>query len=244
MKDPVTPLVAAVLLCAAASFCPAPSIAAGPAPVVVELFTSQGCNSCPPADAVLGELARQEGVLPLSFHVTYWDRLGWPDSFGLQASTRRQEAYAQHLGLSGLYTPQMVIGGRIDAVGSQRRRVLKAIELLRSHPEPGPAIAIRDGRLELEASAEGPCNLWLMAFDRVHDVAIERGENRGRTIRYQNVVRAILDLGTWDGGATSLPLPLAQLAAQERDAVAVLVQRQADGAILAAQRVDLRPSPS
>ena len=204
MKDPVTPLAAAVLLCAAASFYPAPSIAAGPAPVVVELFTSQGCNSCPPADDVLGDLTGQAGVLPLSFHVTYWDRLGWPDTFGLEASTDRQQAYAQQLGLSGLYTPQMVIGGRIDAVGSERRRVLQAIELLRSHQEPGPAIRIADGRLELEASPEAPCHLWLMAFDRVHDVAIEAGENRGRTIRYRNVVRAILDLGTWDGRAGTL----------------------------------------
>ena len=241
MKDPVTPLIAAVL-CAAASFWPEAAIAAAPVPVVVELFTSQGCNSCPPADAVLGELTRETDVLALSFHVTYWDRLGWPDSFGLKASTDRQEAYAERLGLSGLYTPQMVIGGRIDAVGSQRRRVLEAIELLRSHPKPGPAIAIREGRLELEASADGPCTLWLMAFDRVHDVAIGRGENRGRTIRYQNVVRAIVDLGSWDGSATTRPLPLERLAAQQRDAVAVLVQRQADGAIVAAQRIDLRPS--
>jgi hypothetical protein len=242
MKDPVTPLVAAVLLSAAASFCPAPSIAAEPAPVVVELFTSQGCNSCPPADAVLGELTRQADVLPLAFHVTYWDRLGWPDTFGLEASTERQEAYARRLGLSGLYTPQMVIGGRIDAVGSERQRVLKAIDLLRSHPEPGPAITIEDGRLELAASVDGPCNLWLMAFDRVHDVVIGRGENRGRTIRYQNVVRRIVDLGIWDGSATTLPLPLQQLAAEQRDGAAVLVQRQADGAILAARRVDLGPS--
>ncbi len=242
MKDPVTPLAAAVLFCAAASFCPTPSTAAGPAPVVVELFTSQGCNSCPPADDVLSELTRHEGVLPLSFHVTYWDRLGWPDTFGLEASTDRQQDYARHLGLSGLYTPQMVIGGRLDAVGSERRRVLKAIDLLRGHQEPGPAIRIADGRLELEASAEAPCHLWLMAFDRSHDVAIERGENRGRTIRYQNVVRAIVDLGRWDGRAGTLPLPLARLAAEQRDAVAVLVQRESDGAILAAERVDLSPS--
>jgi hypothetical protein len=242
MKDPVTPLAAAVLLCAAASFCPATASAEQPAPVVVELFTSQGCNSCPPADAVLGELTREKGVLPLSFHVNYWDRLGWPDTFGLQASTDRQEAYAERLGLDGLYTPQMVIGGRIDAVGSERRRVLAAIELLRSHREPGPAIRIADGRLELGASAQVPCHLWLMAFDRVHDVAIGRGENRGRTIRYQNVVRAILDLGTWDGRAATLPLPLDGLAAERRDAIAVLVQRQSDGAIVAALRADLPPS--
>jgi hypothetical protein len=230
-----------VLFCAAASFLPATSAAVEPTPVVVELFTSQGCDSCPPADELLGELARQKDVLPLSYHVTYWDRLGWPDTFGLEASTDRQDGYARRLGLSGLYTPQMVIGGRLDAVGSERRRVLEAIELFRSHAEPGPVIRITDGRLELGASAEAPCRLWLMAFDRTHDVTIGRGENRGRTIRYQNVVRAILDLGTWDGRAVSLPLPLERLAAEQRDGAAVLVQRQSDGAIVAAERLDLPP---
>ena len=239
MKDPVTPLAAA-LFWAAASFCPGLADAAEPAPVVVELFTSQGCNSCPPADRLLGELAARDDVLPLSFHVTYWDRLGWPDTFGLEASTRRQGDYADWLGLRGLYTPQMVIGGRLDAVGSQRRRVLAAIELLQSHPEPGPAIALEDGELRLEAGDQGPCTLWLIGFDPAHDVRIERGENRGRTLRYHNVVREIVELGTWRGEATSLPLPRARLAPERRDA-AVLVQRAADGAIIGARRIALEP---
>ncbi|MCC2663469.1 MAG: hypothetical protein K0S35_1391 [Geminicoccaceae bacterium] len=241
MEDPVTPLAVAALLWAAAALCFAPpAIAAGPAPVVVELFTSQGCNSCPPADALLGELAGRDHVLPLSFHVTYWDRLGWPDSFGLAASTRRQQAYADRLGRRGLYTPQMVIGGRLDAVGSQRHRVLAAIELLQGHDEPGPALAVTDGELRLGTGDQGPCTLWLIGFDRVHDVAIERGENRGRTLRYHNVVREIVDLGTWQGDSLALPLPLGRLAAERRDA-AVLVQRQADGAILGARRIALEP---
>jgi hypothetical protein len=241
MKDPVTPLAAAVLFYAAASFCPAPAVAAEPAPVVVELFTSQGCNSCPPADAVLGELARRDDVLPLSFHVTYWDRLGWPDSFGLAASTERQEAYADSLGRRGLYTPQMVVGGRLDVVGSQRRRVLEAIELLQRHPQPGPVIAIANGELTLAAGDQGACTLWLIGFDRAHDVAIERGENRGRRLRYHNVVREIVDLGTWNGGSVALPLPLARFVSNQRDGAALLVQRQRDGAIIGARRIELRP---
>jgi hypothetical protein len=241
MKVPVTPLIAAVLLGAAASFCPPPASAAEPAPVVVELFTSQGCNSCPPADVLLGELAERDDVLPLSFHVTYWDRLGWPDTFGLEASTRRQSDYADRLGLRGLYPPQMVIGGRLDAVGSQRRRVLEAIELLRSHREAGPAIAIEDGELSLAAGDQGPCTVWLIVFDRAHDVKIERGENRGRTLRYHNVVREIVELGTWGGEATRLPLPRERLAPERRDA-AVLLQRQSDGAIVGAGRIALQPS--
>jgi hypothetical protein len=240
MKDPVTPLVAAALILAAASFCPASAGAAGRTPVVVELFTSQGCNSCPPADLLLGELAAREDVLPLSFHVTYWDRLGWPDTFGLEASTRRQGAYADSLGRRGLYTPQMVIGGRLDAVGSQRGRVLAAIELLQSHEEPEPEIAIEDCELQLTAGDQGACTLWLIGFDRAHDVRIERGENRGRTLRYHNVVREIVELGTWRGEPIRLPLPRARLAPERRDA-AVLVQRQADGAIVGARRLALEP---
>jgi hypothetical protein len=135
----------------------------------------------------------------------------------------------------------MVIGGRIDVVGSQRRRVLEAIELLRSHREPGPEIAIAGGALRLTDGAPDDCSLWLIAFDRAHDVAIERGENRGRVLRYHNVVREILELGAWDGTELTVPLPLERLAAERRDGVAVLVQRNADGAILAARRVDLPP---
>ena len=239
MKDPLTPLVAAVMLQTAAAFFPAPSVAAEPAPVVVELFTSQGCNSCPPADVVLRELTRRDDVLPLSFHITYWDRLGWPDTFGLAASTERQRAYADSLGRRGVYTPQMVIGGRIDVVGSQRRRVLEAIELLQSHPEPAPEIAIEDGALRLADGRPDASRLWLVAFDHAHEVAIERGENRGRVLRYHNVVREIVELGDWDGIALTVPLPLERLAADGRDGAAVLVQRNRDRAILAARRIEL-----
>src|ERR671910_3321062 len=107
MNDHVTPHIVAATIVAATFFWHAPSAAAEPAPVVVELFTSQGCNSCPPADRLLGELAERADVLSLSFHVTYWDRLGWPDSFGLTASTRRQKGYADSFGRRGLSTPQI-----------------------------------------------------------------------------------------------------------------------------------------
>ena len=241
MKDPVYPLVAAALLYAAASFLPTTLSAASPAPVVVELFTSQGCNSCPPADVVLGELARRDDVLPLSFHITYWDRLGWPDTFGLAAATARQRDYADSLGRQGVYTPQMVIGGRIDVVGSDRRRVLDAIELLHDHPEPAPELTIKQGALRLAGGAATACEVWLVAFDTAHDVAIERGENRGRTLRYHHVVREITALGAWNGTPLDLPLPLERLAAERRGGAAVLLQRRSDGAILAARRLALPP---
>ena len=240
MKYPVTPLLAAAGFFAAAFFW-SDGIAAEPAPVVVELFTSQGCNSCPPADRLLGELARRDDVLPLSFHVTYWDRLGWPDTFGLEDSTRRQEVYAGWLGSGRVYTPQMVIGGRIDVVGSSRGRVLRAIELLESHAASGPMLTIAEGRLSVSGGEAAEAAIWVVAFDDRHEVAIERGENRGRTLSYYHVVRELTRLGDWHGRAAEFDLPLARLSADGRDGAAILVQRLSDGMILAAARVSLLP---
>jgi hypothetical protein len=245
MKDPVTPLVAAMLAIAAASFSPAQAgEAAEPAsalpPIVVELFTSQGCSSCPPADVVLGELKSRQDVLPLSFHVTYWDRLGWPDSFGLEASTERQRTYVDLLEKGGLYTPQMVIGGRIDVVGSQRGRVREAIDLLATRRQPGVPIAIEESVLRLGAGPSDDATIWLFGVDREHDVWIQRGENRGRVVRYHNVVREVTSLGRWSGEVVELPLPLKRLAAEGRDDAAVVVQRPGTGEILAAGRIELQ----
>jgi hypothetical protein len=141
------------------------SAAAEPAPVVVELFTSQGCSSYPPADRLLGELAGRADVLALSFHVTYWDRLGWPDTFGLEDSTRRQRLYADWLGEARVYTPQMVVGGRIDVVGSSRGRLIEAIDLLQGHGEPGPELTVTGHRLSVAAGDQGAAAIWLVAFD-------------------------------------------------------------------------------
>ena len=246
MKDPVTPLAAAMLAIAAASFAPAHAgglatePASAPAPIVVELFTSQGCNSCPPADVVLGELKSRQDVLPLSFHVTYWDRLGWPDTFGLEASTERQRIYADLLDKAALYTPQMVIGGRIDVVGSQRGRVREAIDLLATRRQPGLPITIEENILRLGAGPTDDATIWLFGLDREHDVWIHRGENRGRVIRYHNVVREVSSLGRWSGEEVELVLPLKRLAADGRDSAAVVVQRPGTGEILAASRIELR----
>jgi hypothetical protein len=239
MYDHVTPRIVAATLVAATLFWQSLGAAAEPAPVVVELFTSQGCNSCPPADRLLGELAERDGVLPLSFHITYWDRLGWPDTFGLEVSTRRQQLYADWLGLDRLYTPQMVIGGRLDVVGSARGRVLEAIELLRSHRQPGPELSVAGDRLSVSAGDQDEAAIWLIAFDDHHDVAVERGENRGRTLRYHHVVRELTRLAHWDGRALNVELPLARLAAAGRAGAVILVQRLSDGVILAAARVRL-----
>jgi hypothetical protein len=188
---------------------------------------------------VLGELTARPDVLALSFHVTYWDRLGWPDTFGLEASTERQRDYAELLEKDGLYTPQMVIGGRIDVVGSQRQRVHEAITLLATHRRPGLPIAIEDDRLRLGGGAPADATIWLFGIDLADEVWIRRGENRGRVIRYHNVVRDVTSLGRWSGEAVELDLPLRRLAAARCDRAAVVVQRPDSGEILAATAIDL-----
>ena len=243
MKDPVTPLVAAMFAIAAASFVPAQAEQAtgtpSTSPVLVELFTSQGCNSCPPADRILGDLKSRPDVLALSFHVTYWDRLGWQDTFGLEASTNRQRAYAAWLDARGLYTPQMVIGGRIDVVGSRRGRVREAIELLSRNAQQGVPVTIAGDQLRIGKGASDHATIWLFGIDHEHDVSIWRGENRGRTIRYHNVVREVTEIGRWSGDAVNLPLPLSRLVIDGRDSAAVVVQRADTGEILAARHIDL-----
>ena len=206
------------------------------APVVVELFTSQGCYSCPPADEVLGELAEREDVLPLAFHVTYWDRLGWPDTLGLPAGTARQEAYAHSLGTGRMYTPQMVVQGQIDVVGSQRARVMRALEIATEHARADVDVSVQNGQLAIAAGERTDARVWLAAFDDVNEVAIDRGENAGKTLTYHHSVRELTELGRYDGTEMAAELPLSRLAADGRDGAAILVQRD-DGAIIGAARV-------
>jgi hypothetical protein len=182
--------------------------------VLVELFTSEGCSSCPPADALLGELARRPDVLALAFHVTYWDRLGWPDRFGDPRFTERQRGYAGLLEASNVYTPQLVIGGRLNVVGSDARRARAAIGLLRERDDAW-AVSFADGGAELPAVAlERPAELWMAAFDAHERTAVARGENAGRTLDHHNVVRELTALGDWDGAARALPLPWSACAAR------------------------------
>ena len=221
---------------------PTAASVAEPAPVVVELFTSQGCYSCPPADVIAGELAERDDVLPLSFHVTYWDRLGWPDTLGLEAGTARQERYAGYLGTGRMYTPQMVVHGQIDVVGSQRDRVMRALEIIKENWSDQVEIAIDDGHLAIRSGEAEAATVWLAAYDDVHEVAIERGENAGKTLRYYHSVRELTELGKLDGSALDLDLPLTRLSAEGRAGVAILVQRDSDGVLLNAARIDLTPS--
>jgi hypothetical protein len=225
-----------------ASLLVATTAVAEDAPVVVELFTSQGCYSCPPADEILGELVERDDILPLAFHVTYWDRLGWPDTLGLEAGTARQESYARSLGTGRMYTPQMVVQGLIDVVGSQRSRVMRALEIAAEHTASSVDVRVEGGRLTVEAGGPKGAVVLLAAFDDVNEVAIDRGENAGKTLTYHHSVRELAELGRYDGQTMTADLPLARLAADGRDGAAILVQRESDGAIIGASRVALPAS--
>jgi len=156
---------------------------------VVELFTSQGCSSCPPADALLTELAADPALLALDFHVTYWDRLGWKDPFSLPAATDRQRHYASHLGLDTIYTPQMVVGGRREMVGSDRGAVRAALTAARQEPEVFVRIQEQAGRIVVDVGpGPGAATLVLVGYDTRHDTPIHAGENGGRTLHEVNVV--------------------------------------------------------
>lgn len=200
-------------------------------PVVVELFTSQGCSSCPPAEALLVDLAQRPDVLALAFHVDYWDRLGWPDPYSSPEATARQRAYAGHLGEANVYTPQIVVDGRQGMVGSRGPEVLAAIDAALADPGEAVPLNLRreGGRLTLEAGAgRGAGLLLLVGFDPLAETAIPRGENAGRTILQANVVRSTEIVATWDGSALALDRPVP---AGEETA---LILQAPDGRILGA----------
>ncbi len=204
----------------------------GPAgrPVVVELFTSQGCSSCPPADALLRVLARERGdVLALAFHVTYWDRLGWPDRFALAEATARQRGYAGISGVGGVYTPQMVVDGVSDVVGSDRPRVLAAIARAAERAGAGLAVGVGyEGDRVLVTLGDGPGagRVVLVGFDPEHRTAVGRGENAGRVLVEANIVRSVVGLGEWSGVAREM-----RVARPAGERHAVLVQA-GDGRML------------
>ena len=203
-------------------------------PVVVELFTSEGCSSCPPADAYLGKLAVRHDILPLAFHVNYWDYIGWKDPFASAEATERQYSYGHALGLNMVYTPQMVIGGTHDAVGSNEDAVSRAIEMDQSRPKLKLAV-VRDAsgayRVQIPAGqANGTATVWLALYDRAHKTAVPRGENSGSTLTEFNIVREWRKIGDWNGQPIEIALNLTP-ESDEYDACAVLVQEGGFGAI-------------
>jgi len=197
---------------------------------VVELFTSQGCSSCPPANANLIMVKDQPGVLALSFNVTYWDYLGWKDTFGRKEFTDRQVTYEPPLGHDGPFTPQVVVNGKADAVGAAPGEIQRLIAA--SGQPKGPNITLAAGKVSIGAgkAPSGKADIWLVRYHQgVVEVPVARGENTGRTLPHANVVHALTKLGSWNGEATTLPLPAAG-----GFATAVLVQAPGGGPILAA----------
>ncbi|HEV2300455.1 MAG TPA: DUF1223 domain-containing protein [Stellaceae bacterium] len=185
----------------------APALA-GERPVLVELFTSQGCSSCPPADALLRQLAHRPDLLALAYHIDYWDRLGWKDPFSSPAATARQQRYARLLGLPTIYTPQIVVDGRFEAVGSDSDAVAAAIDKARQQPPARRvALAVADGRAHIEIGpGEGvkSASVVLVGFDRRHLTKVEAGENDGRELTDVDVVRGIARVGRLGRAATTI----------------------------------------
>jgi hypothetical protein len=207
-------------------------------PLVVELFTSEGCSSCPPADALLSDLARSRpDVLPLAFHITYWDGLGWRDPFALRAATDRQRNYAATLGLDGIYTPQMVVEGRQDVIGSDRASVLAALrQAAAALPPPVPLHLVRAGGLVTLEIGEGgrvrQGSVLLVGYDSAHQTAVARGENAGRTLTESNIVRGLARVGDWHGAPMTV-----QAAPPAGERIAAILQAP-DGQILGAARLE------
>jgi len=212
----------------------APSIAADAEhPTVVELFQSQGCSSCPPANASLIAYSARPDILALTFAVDYWDRLGWKDTFASPQFTKRQYDYATALHNSGVYTPQIIVNGRADGVGDEASE-MEALARKTDRGASGPEVKIESGEVVIGAGSApaGGAEVWLALYDpRVIDVPVARGENAGRTLAHKNVVRRMVLLGRWTGAAERLPLP-----ASEGFARAVLVQGAGTGPVLAATR--------
>jgi hypothetical protein len=206
-------------------------------PVVVELFTSQGCSSCPPANAFLNELSKQPSdVLALAFHVTYWDYLGWKDPFSLPVATDRQAQYGRRFG-DGSYTPEIVVDGAAGLVGSYRDEVNSAIAKARTQNVTAAEVNLvaRDGKASIDIGAgKGAARVMLVGFDREHVTAIGRGENRGRTMAEANIVRSFRPIRQWNGAPVHLEERL-----PDGEQVAVILE-SADGRIVGASRVSAR----
>jgi hypothetical protein len=204
-------------------------------PVVVELFQSQGCSSCPPAQDDLNHLADRPDVLALSYGVTYWDSLGWKDSFASSQFTQRQYDYSGSHHGAGVATPQFWINGRETVLGSDPARVATLIRA--GLPAGGPSLSVSGSTLSIGAAAApaGGADIWLVRYDpRNLQVAVRSGENAGRTLAHRDIVRQLLHIGHWSGTAQSVALPPDTLDGMK---TALLVQAGAGGPILSAAKL-------
>ena len=203
---------------------------------VIELFTSQGCSSCPPADRLMGELAKDPSLVTMSLPVDYWDYLGWKDTLALHGHSNRERAYANARGDRDVYTPQVVVNGVAHVLGSDKTAIEAAIARTRSDAAPltlPVTVSVAGGTVTVNVPAatggHSSGEVWLCPITNKAEVAIGRGENRGHTLNYYNVARRWIKLGDWSGQAQTFTLPLAQVAdadvsLKDIDHLAVLVQ--------------------
>jgi hypothetical protein len=196
---------------------------------VVELFTSQGCSSCPPADKLLGQLATDPSLVAISVPIDYWDYLGWKDTLADPRNTARQKAYAHARGDGQVYTPQVVVNGALHAIGSDKAAIEHAIaESRKSGAMPALPVTLApvEGQLTvmIPDGRDARAEVWLCGLTKTATVVIARGENKGRTITYHNVVRRWVKLGDWIGRAHSWTVPMQALKGDGIDEAAILVQ--------------------
>lgn len=214
--------------------------------VLVELFTSQGCSSCPPADKFMEELAATQGVVALTMPVDIWDYLGWKDSFAKRAFSLRQQAYAPGLPSRSVFTPQMVIGGLADVVGSRREEALDLIAAQSNGDVPGAAVTLTlNGEVAIIEIPETPAlrqtsaTVWVARTLSSRQVNIGDGENRGRVIVYSNIVRDLEPAGMWHGEALRLEIPARLNTGETYDRLAVFVQTGETGPVLGTAIIDV-----
>jgi len=199
---------------------------------VLELFTSQGCASCPPADALLKELAQRPDVVALAYHVDYWDYIGWADTFGAKANSDRQRAYAAAWNADSIYTPELVVNGAMGVIGSRKDEIENAVAA--GHlPIPVNLKADAKGMLDVSidgATGQAESDVWLVTYIKQANVDVERGENAGKLLNYSQVVTGRHILGMWDPvTGAHLKLPLDEVLTGPSDGAVILVQSDHDG---------------
>lgn len=224
--------LAALLACGATAHAQAP--AAQPK-AVIELFTSQGCSSCPPADALFVEFAKNPDVIGLTLPVTYWDYLGWKDTLGQDVFTKRQKYYAKARGDGQVYTPQAVINGASHIICSDKAEIDRTMRQLAGNALPAKvSLQEEAGTLKIklvptDGAGDRTAGVWVLPITRTVTVPIARGENQGRTVSYTNVVRALVRVADWDGKETTVTAPLSATQASDADTYVVIVQTDQPG---------------
>jgi hypothetical protein len=239
MKTCVTSLVRQWLAASIALCCTA-GANAQQRPLVVELFTSEGCSSCPPAEAAIGQLSARADIVALAYHVDYWDELGWRDRFELPQSVQRQNIYARNLRHASVYTPQLVIDGRFDTVGAQGDALAKALAAQRTSVPLRLSLHEAELLVDIGAQPQSPgCDVLLVPYLRHAVSAIGRGENAGRNLEEFNIVREVRTLGGWKGEPKAFRVPVSSLPRDATD-VAVLIQPSGQGPMVGAAIQPLR----